>query len=169
MEAHRDLTPDPLLLLTPEPLHPSQQGAQAAEALSPKSSCRTVGALLFHTHFLPRKHSSKGWGPPQKPKSWEEVELTWDGTPWRLSCGGEWVFSQLCYCGTKWRDIWDTFLPPPGSQGGQMWPYLSHGVVPDATGMEVPPLPHTRTGYFGGLKALELFILLKPCYKQRPL
>lgn len=36
-----------------------------------------------------------------------------------------------------------------------------------STGMDVPPLPHTRTGYLGGLKALELFIVLKACYKQK--
>lgn len=35
-------------------------------------------------------------------------------------------------------------------------------------GGELPPLPHTRKGYVGGLEALELFILLKPCYKQHP-
>lgn len=58
---------------------------------------------------------------------------------------------------------------PPGSQGVRVQPHLSCGAVPGATGVwGLPPIPHTRTGYVGGLEALELFILLKPCYKQQP-
>lgn len=50
-----------------------------------------------------------------------------------------------------------------------MRPRLSHGAIPGATGVwGHPPLPHTRMGYVGGLEALELFILLKPCYEQHP-
>lgn len=49
---------------------------------------------------------------------------------------------------------------PRGSQGGRVRPHLSHGAIPGATGVwGLPPLPHTRMGYVGGLEALELFIL----------
>lgn len=44
-----------------------------------------------------------------------------------------------------------------------------YGAIPGATRVWGAPSPcHTRMGYVGGLKPLELFILLKPCYKQRP-
>lgn len=58
-------------------------------------------------------------------------------------------------------------LQPRGSQGGRcdlIFLMVLSLVLLGCGGS----LPHTRTGYVGGLEALELSILLKPCYTQHP-
>lgn len=110
---------------------------------------------------------------PRKYRPQEEVELTGGGTPRRLSSRGDWVRSQLCSC-LQWGEGWGVsggMFPSPPPVGLReagcdliflmvlSWCYRGGGL---------PPLPHTRKGYVGGLEALELFILLKPCYKQHP-
>lgn len=108
--------------------------------------------------------------PPQKSRLWEEAELTWDSTLWRLYYGGEWVCSQLCYClrwRAKWKDIWNTPLPPHGSQGGRMGTIFLMVLSLLPLGYGGPSSPPHQNGYFGGLETFELLILLKACYKQK--
>lgn len=84
---------------------------------------------------------------------------------------GEWVCSQLCDC-LRWGARWGcprTLATPVGLReaGCDLIFLMVLSLVLLGCGGS-PPLPHTRTGYVGGLEALELFILLKPCYKLHP-
>lgn len=83
----------------------------------------------------------------------------------------EWVCSQLCDC-LRWGARWGcprTLATPMGLReaGCDLIFLMVLSLVLLGCG-GLPPLPHTRMGYVGGLEALELFILLKPCYKLHP-